>query len=52
MAEFEDHFVKDSILFDYLFTCRHLMVDNRAKNKFFHTVDLIHWDLDYDYDND
>ena len=52
VAEFEDHFVKDSILFDYLFTCRHLMVDNRAKNKFFHTVDLIHWDLDYDYDND
>lgn len=52
VKEFEEHFVKDSVLFDYLFTERHLMVDNRAKNKFFHTVDLVHWDLDYDYDND
>lgn len=52
VAHFEDHFVKDSLLFFYLFTERHTMVDNRAKNTFWHTEDLIHWDVDFDYDND
>lgn len=52
VAEFEDHFVKDSLLFYYLFTERHTLVDNRAKNTFWHTEDLIHWDLCMDYDND
>ena len=52
VAHFEDHFVKDSLLFFYLFTERHTMVDNRAKNTFWHTEDLIHWDIDMDYDND
>ena len=28
------------------------MVDNRAKNVFIHTVDGIHWDFCFDYDND
>ena len=28
------------------------MVDNRAKNVFPHTEDLIHWDFCMDYDND
>ena len=52
VAEFEDHFIKDSVLFYYLFTERHTLVDNRAKNTFWHTEDLIHWDLCFDYDND
>lgn len=52
LAEFEDHFIKDSLLFYYLFTERHTLVDNRAKNTFWHTEDLIHWDLCFDYDND
>lgn len=52
VAEFEDHFIKDSLLFYYLFTERHTLVDNRAKNTFWHTEDLIHWDLCFDYDND
>lgn len=51
-AEFQDHFIKDSLLFYYLFTERHTLVDNRAKNTFWHTEDLIHWDLCFDYDND
>ena len=51
-AEFEEYFIKDSLLFFYLFTERHTMVDNRAKNVFFHTEDLIHWDCCFDYDND
>lgn len=33
-AEFEDYFVKDAMLFYYLFTETFLMVDNRAKNFF------------------
>lgn len=52
VVHFEDHFIKDSALFFYLFTERHTMVDNRAKNVFMHTEDLIHWDFCFDYDND
>lgn len=51
-AHFKDHFNLDSALFHYLFTERHTMVDNRAKNVFPHTTDLIHWDFCFDYDND
>lgn len=51
-AHFEDYFVMDSTLYHYLFTERHTMVDNRAKNVFPHTSDLIHWDFCFDYDND
>ena len=50
--EFEEYMIKDSILYHYLFTERHTMVDNRAKNTFWHTSDGIHWDLVFDYDND
>lgn len=52
VQEFEDYFVKDSILYFYLFTERFCMVDNRAKNTFYHTSDGLHWDLCFDYDND
>lgn len=51
-AHFADHFNLDSALFQYLFTERHTMVDNRAKNVFPHTTDLVHWDFCFDYDND
>lgn len=49
-AHFKDHFDLDSSLFHYLFTERHTMVDNRAKNVFPHTSDLIHWDFCFDYE--
>lgn len=52
VAEFEDYFIKDSALYHYLFTERHAMVDNRAKNVFVSTHDGIHWDFTKDYDND
>lgn len=51
-AEFDDYFISDSVMFFYLFTDRHTMVDNRAKNTFWHTSDGLHWDLCFDYDND
>ena len=51
-AHFKDHFNLNSALFHYLFTERHTMVDNRAKNVFPHTTDLVHWDFCFDYDND
>lgn len=51
-THFTDHFDLDSTMWHYLFTERHTMVDNRAKNVFPHTEDLIHWDFCFDYDND
>lgn len=50
--EVEDYWVLDSLLFHYLFTERHSMVDNRAKNTFPQTDDGIHWYMNMDYDND
>lgn len=50
--QFDDYFVSDSVMYHYLFTERHCMIDNRAKNTFIHTEDGIHWDYVFDYDND
>lgn len=50
--QFEDYFIKDSVLYHYLFTERNTMVDNRAKNTFIHTEDGDHWDFVFNYDND
>lgn len=52
LHECEDHLVMDSVVYHYLFILRHTMVDNVAKNTFWSTEDLIHWDLTKDYDND
>lgn len=61
-ANLKNYFVVDSALYYYLFTTRYCMVDNRAKNTFWHygkTRDLDtdgnpirKWDLCWDYDND
>lgn len=55
-AKLSDYFVVDSALYYYLFTTRYCMVDNRAKNTFWHyskTADGTRkWDLCWDYDND
>lgn len=52
VAEVDNYFVRDSLLYHYLFTERHAMIDNRAKNVFVSTDDGIHWDFTKDYDND
>lgn len=55
-SRLSDYFVVDSALYYYLFTTRYCMVDNRAKNTFWHyskTADGTRkWDLCWDYDND
>lgn len=53
--ELENYFDVDSLLFHYLFTERHLMVDNRAKNTFVSyepTSNGYRWNFRCDYDND
>lgn len=52
LQECEDHLVMDSVVYHYLFIERHTMVDNVAKNTFWSTEDLQHWDLTKNYDND
>ena len=57
VAEFDEHFSRDSMLYHYLFTERHCMIDNRAKNVFFSyeydpDVGGYRWNVTKDYDND
>lgn len=56
-GELADWFSVDSLLFHYLFTEYHLMVDNRAKNTFLSyewdsSVGGYRWNFNKDYDND
>ena len=56
VENFENYFVLDSALYYYLFTERYLMVDNRAKNSFWHygkcDDGVYRWDLCFGYDFD
>ena len=50
-AEFEDYFIKDAMVFYYLFTEVFILADNRAKNLFLTTFDGEHWfPIPYDMD--
>ena len=54
-SEFENWFIKDAAFYYYLFTLRYTMVDNRAKNSFWHWGKCIDnkYRMDFwDYDND
>ena len=56
-AEIGDYFAVDSLLYHYLFTERHCMVDNRAKNCFISyeydsDAEKYLWNFTKDYDND
>lgn len=50
-AEFKDYFIKDAMIFYYLFTEVFVLADNRAKNLFLTTFDGQHWfPIPYDMD--
>ena len=50
-AEFENYFIKDAMIFYYLFTEVFLLADSRAKNLFLTTFDGEHWfPIPYDMD--
>lgn len=50
-AEFTDYFIKDAMIFYYLFTEVFILADNRAKNLFLTTFDGEHWfPIPYDMD--
>lgn len=55
-AELGDYFSVDSLLYHYVFTERHLMVDNRAKNCFFSyepsPAGVWRWNINKNYDDD
>lgn len=52
LEECEDHLIMDAMVFHFLFIERHTLIDNVAKNTFWHTEDLQHWSMIKDYDND
>lgn len=56
VANIENYFILDSALYYYLFTERYLMVDNRAKNSFWHygkcDDGVYRWNLCFFYDAD
>lgn len=52
LSECEDYMVMDSIIYHFVYLERHTMVDNVAKNSFWSSSDLLHWDLSKAYDMD
>lgn len=50
--EAPQHLILESALFHYIFTERFCMIDNRAKNTFWHTSDAERWDICFAYDHD
>lgn len=52
LSECEDYMVMDSFVYHFVYGERHTMVDNVAKNTFWSSADLLHWDLSKAYDMD
>ena len=52
LSECEDYLVMDSVIYHFVYLERHTMCDNVAKNTFWSSSDLLHWDLSKAYDMD
>ena len=52
LSECEDYLVMDSVIYHFVYLERHTMCDNVAKNSFWSSSDLLHWDLSKAYDMD
>lgn len=52
LSECEDYLVMDSVIYHFVYIERHTMCDNVAKNTFWASSDLLHWDLSKAYDMD
>lgn len=52
LSECEDYLVMDSVVYHFVYLERHTMCDNVAKNSFWSSSDLLHWDLSKAYDMD
>lgn len=52
LNECEDYMIMDSVVYHFCMLERHTMVDNVAKNSFWSSRDLLHWDLSKAYDMD
>lgn len=48
----EEYMVIDPVIYHFIFIESFLMTDNVAKNTFWSSDDLVHWELSKDYDND
>ena len=48
----EEYMVMDPVIYHYVFIESFLMTDNVAKNTFWSSDDLVHWEPSKDYDND
>lgn len=52
LAHCEEYLVMDPVVYHFIFIESFLMTDNVAKNTFWSSDDLVHWELSKDYDND
>lgn len=48
----EEYMIIDPVVYHFVFIESFLMTDNVAKNTFWSSDDLVHWELSKDYDND
>jgi len=52
LAHCEEYMVIDPVIYHFVFIESYLMTDNVAKNTFWSSDDLVHWEPSKDYDND
>jgi len=48
----EEYLIMDPVIYHFIFIESFLMTDNVAKNTFWSSDDLVHWEPSKDYDND